>query len=65
MKCVRGGDSKYELSSALLVHVIEMSAFKKLIVRHRPRNTILHKYCFIYLLFLMIVQPLHVLTINT
>lgn len=28
MKCVGGGDSKYELSSALLVHVIKLSAFK-------------------------------------
>lgn len=28
MKCAGGGDSKYELSSALLVHVIKMSAFK-------------------------------------
>lgn len=29
MKCAGGGDSKYELSSALLVHVIKLSAFRK------------------------------------
>lgn len=28
MKCAGGGDSKYELSGSLLVHVIKMSAFK-------------------------------------
>lgn len=29
MKCAGGGDSKYELSGALLVHVIKLSAFRK------------------------------------
>lgn len=27
MKCAGGGDSKYKLSSAPLVHVIKLSAF--------------------------------------
>ena len=53
MKCAGGGDSKYELSGAPLVHVIKMSALKstagKLIVDFWARNTSLHKYfLFIY-----------------
>lgn len=54
-KCAGGGDSKYELSIAHLVHVIKMSAFKRyggrLIVYFWPRktslnNNVLFTYCF-------------------